>query len=174
MSIATNLSTRMSATLVAALFTGVTALPGPVAAATAPAERGRDRVTGCERKFDEAVRTYVRTTYDRDAEGFNALLHQDVTAVLPGGYTLIGREEVAAFIDGFFARTDWTQTLDVRHTAVDGCDTALVLFDSVYTDGDGAVPLAIIITWTYHRGQWQVLVDQNTVVATVARSSSAG
>ncbi len=52
----------------------------------------------------------------------------------------------------------------MRHTAVAGCDTALVLFDSVYTDGDGAVPLAIIITWTYHRGHWQVLVDQNTVV----------
>ncbi len=163
MFIPTRLSTALSTTLAATVITGLAALGAPVAADAAPTERGGDHA-GCERKFDAAVQTYVETTDDRDAAGFNALLHADVTAVLPGGYTLVGRGEVADFVDAFFARTDWTQTLEVRHTAVAGCDTALVLFDSVYTDGDGAVPLAIIITWTYERGEWKVLVDQNTVV----------
>lgn len=163
MPIPSRLSTALTTALAATLITGLTALGGPVAAGAAPAERGGGH-TACERKLDEAVETYVRTTDDRDAPGFNALLHRDVTAVLPGGYTLLGKDEVADFIDGFFARTDWTQTLEVRHTAVAGCDTAVVLFDSVYTDGDGAVPLAIIVTWTYEGGQWEVLVDQNTVV----------
>lgn len=161
--LSTALTTTLATTLAATLITGLTALGGPGAAGAAPAEGGGGH-TACERRLDEAVETYVRTTDDRDAPGFNALLHRDVTAVLPGGYTLVGRDAVADFIDGFFARTDWTQTLELRHTAVAGCDTALVLFDSVYTDGDGAVPLAIVVTWTYEGGRWKVLVDQNTVV----------
>ncbi len=162
MSIRTPLSTALSTALAATLLAGVAAIGGSAAVA-APADRG-GRDHGCDRQFDRAVRTYVRSTDARDARSFNALLHRDVTAVLPGGFTLLGKDAVAGFIDGFFARTDWTQTLEVRHTAVADCDTALVLFDSIYTDGDGAVPLAIIITWTYDRGQWKVLVDQNTVV----------
>lgn len=145
---------------------GIVALSSPVAAGPASPERDdnrpHDRLGA--RQFDQAVERYVEATDARDAVEFRRLLHPDVMAVLPGGYTLIGETEVAGFIDGFFARTDWTQTLEVKHTAVSGCDTALALFDSVYTDGDGAVPLAIIITWTHDRGQWRVIVDQNTVV----------
>ncbi len=164
MSIPTPLSTVLATALAATLLTGVSALGGSAVAVASPAERGGDRDHRCVRQFDKAVQTYVRATDDRDARGFNALLHRDVTAVLPGGYTLIGTSEVAGFIDGFFARNDWTQTLTVRHTAVADCETASVLFDSVYTDGDGAVPLAIVITWTYEHDQWKVLVDQNTVI----------
>lgn len=164
MSIRTHLSTVLSSVVAATLLAGTASLSGPAAAVVAPSHRGGGGDQRCVRQFDKAVQTYVRTTDARNARGFNALLHRDVTAVLPGGYTLVGKPEVAGFIDGFFARTDWTQTLTVKHTAVAGCETALVLFDSVYTDGDGAVPLAIIITWTYERGEWKVLVDQNTVV----------
>lgn len=155
-------STTVSTVLAASLLSGAVALAGPVAAGSATSVRTADH--RCAAQFDRAVERYVATTDARDADGFNALLHPEVTAVLPGGYTLLGRTEVAGFIDGFFARTDWTQTLEVRHTAVSGCDTGLVLFDSVYTDGDGAVPLAIVITWTHERGAWRVIVDQNTVV----------
>lgn len=159
-------STTVSTVAAASVLMGIVALSNPVAAGPANAERGDNRPQDrrCARQFDKAVERYVETTDARDTAGFNRLLHPDVTAVLPGGYTLIGEADVAEFIDGFFARTDWTQTLEVKHTAVSGCGTAHVLFDSVYTDGDGAVPLAIIITWTRDRGQWRVIVDQNTVV----------
>ena len=76
---------------------------GTAAAAAAPG-------TGCARQFDAAVAAYVHTTDRRDARGFNALLHRDVTGVLPGGAVFGGKREMAGFIDRFFARTDWTQT----------------------------------------------------------------
>jgi len=124
------------------------------------------RAVGCERQFHEAVREYVETTDDRDAEGFNALLHPDITAILPGGIVFAGKEETAAFIDQFFARTDWTQSLTVRRTTVDGCATAFVLFDSVYAEPASGYrdDLVIGITWTREHGRWLVLHDQNTVV----------
>jgi uncharacterized protein (TIGR02246 family) len=120
---------------------------------------------GCARQFDAAVRTYLRTTDQRDARGFNALLHRDVTGVLPGGAVFSGRAEMAAFIDGFFARTDWTQTFTEQRRAAD-CETGYVLFDSVYAEpAAGYVsPLVIGLTWTREHGRWLVLADQNTAV----------
>jgi uncharacterized protein (TIGR02246 family) len=137
---------------------------GLVAGSPAPASQGK--AIGCERQFHEAVRTYVATTDARDAEGFNALLHPDVTAILPGGTVIAGKQETAAFVRQFFARTDWTQSLIVTRTSVQGCATAFVLFDSVYAEPATGYQdnLMIGITWTRERGRWLVLHDQNTVV----------
>ncbi len=77
-----------------------------------------------------------------------------------------GKAEMAAFVDGFLARTDWTQTFtEVRRTA--SCDTGYVLFESVYAEpAAGYVsPLVIGLTWTREHGRWLVPADQNTAVS---------
>lgn len=124
-----------------------------------------ETASGCGRQFDDAVQTYLRTTDDRDAAGFNALLHNDVTGTLPGGYVFNGKAEMAAFIDRFFARTDWTQTFDLKRRDAD-CQTGYVLFESVYAEPAAgfAQTLMIGVTWTREHGRWLVLADQNTVV----------
>lgn len=116
--------------------------------------------------FDAAVQTYLRTTDQRDARGFNALLHRDVTGVLPGGVVFNGRTEMAAFIDSFFARTDWTQTFDLKRETAD-CETGYVLFESVYAEPAAGYSQTLMIglTWTRERGRWLVLADQNTEVS---------
>lgn len=120
---------------------------------------------GCGRQFDAAVRTYLHTTDNRDARGFNALLHREVVGVLPGGTTFHGKREFAAFIDGFFARTDWTQTFTPRSRAAN-CDTGYVLFESVYAEPAAGYSqqLMIGLTWTREHGRWLVLADQNTEI----------
>lgn len=148
-----------AAGLALAAAAGITVTAVTAAAATHPGH-------GCARQFDAAVQTYLRTTDQRDARGFNALLHRDVTGVLPGGAVFSGRSEMAAFIDGFFARTDWTQTFtEARRTA--GCETGFVLFESVYAEPAAGYtqPLMIGLTWTREHGRWLVLADQNTEVA---------
>ena len=119
----------------------------------------------CGRSFDAAVATYVRTTDDRDARGFNALLHRDVTGVLPGGAVFSGKRELAAFIDGFFARTDWTQTFAEQRRSAD-CATGYVLYESVYAEPAAGFSQTLMIglTWTREHGRWLVLADQNTEV----------
>ena len=107
---------------------------------------------------------YRQTTFDKDARGFNALLDDDVVVVLANGYTLIGKEATAEFVEGFFADPAWTQTLDVVHTTVDGCRAGFVLFDSELTAEPGATPdpLAIGVTFVWKHGRWQVLHNQDS------------
>lgn len=143
---------------------------GLVAAATlagtsAAASASAHPAPGCGRQFDAAVQTYLRTTDARDARGFNALLHPDVTGTLPGGTVFTGKAEMAAFVDRFFARTDWSQTFDVRRLT-SSCETGYALFDSVYAEpGAGfSQNLVIGVTWTREHGRWLVLADQNTEV----------
>jgi uncharacterized protein (TIGR02246 family) len=154
-----SLRTRIIATGLAL----VAAAGGATAATAAPSATASG--TGCARQFAAAVDTYVRTTDDRDARGFNALLHRDVTGVLPGGAVFSGKREMASFIDGFFARTDWTQTFAEKRRSAD-CDTGFVLFESVYAEPAAGFSqsLMIGITWTREHGRWLVLADQNTEV----------
>jgi uncharacterized protein (TIGR02246 family) len=149
-------------TKIVAIGLAVAAVGGGTAAATA----APGPAAGCARSFDAALRTYVRTTDDRDAPGFTALLHRDVTGVLPGGAVFSGRAELAGFIDGFFARTDWTQTFAEKRRSAD-CRTGYVLYESVYAEPAAGFSqtLAIGVTWTREHGRWLVLADQNTEVA---------
>ncbi|HWM06727.1 MAG TPA: nuclear transport factor 2 family protein [Actinophytocola sp.] len=135
----------------------------PAASATGSSATGS---AGCGRQLDAAVDKYVATTDARDARRFNDLLHRDVTGVLPGGTVFAGKAEMAGFIDGFFARTDWTQTFELTRRTVSGCASAYVLFDSVYAEPAAGYSqrLAIGLTWTREHGRWLVLADQNTEV----------
>lgn len=147
-----------------ALVLGMTlaVLGGVTDAGAATESRGH----GCERQFDATVATYLRTTDQRDARGFNALLHRDVIGVLPGGAVFDGRAEFASFIDTFFAREDWTQTFELKHRKAD-CSTGYALFDSVYAEPAAgyAQKLVIGLTFTREHGRWQLLADQNTEVS---------
>lgn len=147
-------------TRIVAIGLALAAAGGGTAAATA-AESG----AGCGRSFDAALRTYLHTTDERDARGFNALLHRDVTGVLPGGAVFSGKREMASFIDGFFARTDWTQTFAEQRRSAD-CDTGYVLYESVYAEPAAGFSQTLMIglTWTREHGRWLVLADQNTEV----------
>lgn len=133
----------------------------PAAAGSASAvQAGNAR---CLRQFERAVQTYLDSTHSRDVKSYQKLLAPGYTIVLPGGTVFAGRRPAEAFIARFFARTDWSQTFQQTSQSVDGCRTGLVVFDSVYTDEDGPVPLVIALTWTYRGGHWQLLTDQNTV-----------
>jgi hypothetical protein len=118
----------------------------------------------CARQFDRAVRAYVTTTDRRDAPGFNALLHPDVTIIFANGGVLSGKPDSAAFIDDFFADPGWTQTFTELRRRVEGCRTGFVLFDSVYSvpAEDRASPLVIGVTFTYAHGRWLVLHNQDS------------
>lgn len=152
------------AALNAGAVTALLAAVLTVSSAGATPRSGSDHgQRGCERQLDTAVHDYVDANVDHDYQALRRLIAVDYTIVLPGGTTFAGQEAVD-FVEGFFARTDWDQTFTATRTVVDHCSTALVLLDSVYTDGDGAVPLVIGLTWVREHGRWVVLMDQNTVV----------
>ncbi|SDU35014.1 YybH family protein [Jiangella alkaliphila] len=118
----------------------------------------------CARTFDRAVDAYVQTTYDRDSDGFAAVLHEDVTAIFATGDVLYGKDQTMDFIDRFFAAPDWTQTFDELTREVRGCSTGFVLFDSVYTPAPDAdpEPLVIGVTFVFERGRWLALHNQDS------------
>jgi hypothetical protein len=104
------------------------------------------------------------TTETRDAAGFNALLDRDVTVIFANGGVLYGRDQVAGFITDFFADPGWSQSFTELTRHVDGCRSAFVLFDSVYSvPADSRVtPLVIGVTFTYEHGRWLVLHNQDS------------
>lgn len=146
----------LTTTLLAALALSVAA-PAATSAKSSPHKH-------CRASFAHAVEDYRQTTFEKDADGFNALLHRDVTAIFADGSTLIGKEATAEFIDGFFEDPEWTQTLDVVVTEVEDCRSGFVLFDSVYTPTPTTegVPLAIGVTFTFEKGKWLVLHNQDS------------
>ncbi|WP_426242234.1 YybH family protein [Nocardioides sp. LHG3406-4] len=158
----------MRAKLILALATmSVAALSTTVVAANPGAASGastHDHAKGCERSFEAAVEDYRVTTFEKDADGFNALLADDVTVVLAEGTTLVGKKASADFVEAFFGNPAWTQTLDVVRTVKHRCQTAFVLFDSVLTMTPGGTPepLAIGVTFVRERGQWLVLHNQDS------------
>ena len=147
---------------------GLSLVAAAVMAAAAPAAAdttGGPAAAGtCARDFDRAIQQYVDTTDRRDAAGFNALLDQDVTAVLRLGDTFDGKREVATFIEEFFAEPGWTQSFTVLKKVVHGCHTAFVLYDSVYADPGAGVRLHLIIgvTFTHRHGRWLIVHNQDS------------
>jgi uncharacterized protein (TIGR02246 family) len=118
----------------------------------------------CLRSFDLAIETYRSTTFERDAQGFNALWADNCTAVFADGEALFGRDEAGAFIEGFFADSDWHQTLDVVRIERRGCRVGVVLFDSIFTPGPDREPkpLAIGVTFVREDGDWLVVHNHDS------------
>jgi uncharacterized protein (TIGR02246 family) len=159
----TNLSAAVRTTATA--FTILIGIGGTATAAinrSGPSTHGHDRL--CARQFGSAVEAYVETTAARDAAGFNGLLSDDVTVVFANGGVLYGKDQVAPFIDDFFADTGWSQTFTELTRHVEDCRSGFVLFDSVYSvPADNRVsPLVIGVTFTYAHGRWLVLHNQDS------------
>jgi len=133
------------------------ALAGPVAAGAS----GRDH-HGCAGQFDRAVRAYVDTTNQRDARGFNALLEGGVTVVFGTGDILYGKPDTAAFINDFFADPTWTQSFQTLRTYPVGCESAFVLFDSIYAEPNVRKHFLIGVSWTWEHGRWLVVHNQDS------------
>ena len=136
----------------------------PVGTGVAGAEVAPASVGHCEHSFDRAVQTYVETTHERDVQGFGSVMHPDVTLVFAGGDVLFGKEATMGFIRDFFADPAWTQTFDELTRTVRGCRTGFVLFDSLYTPSPTSdpKPLVIGVTFTYERGQWLAVHNQDS------------
>lgn len=133
------------------------------AAGAAPDPSGHGTAR-CERQFDRAVQTYVDATEGRDAVAFNALLDDDVTIIFANGGVLYGQEQSARFIVDFFADPGWDQSFREITRTVESCRTGFVLFDSVYSvpAEERVSPLVIGLTFTYERGRWLLLHNQDS------------
>jgi uncharacterized protein (TIGR02246 family) len=154
---------RLKAALPAIAMLAVAAIPAVSHAETSTEGSGVVHRM-CAKSFDRAVDAYVQTTYDRDADGFAAVLHDDVTAIFATGDVLYGKDQTMGFIEPFFANPAWTQTFDELTREVRGCSTGFVLFDSVFTPSAGAEPepLVIGVTFVFERGRWLALHNQDS------------
>lgn len=142
----------------------VTAAAATYAVALAPAaEQDGARHHGCTREFDETVERYITTTQQRDVAGFASVLDRDVITVFRPGDVLYGKRETMGFIRDFFADPNWTQTFRVITRFVKNCQTAFVLFDSVYTEaGKEPLPLVIGVSFTRRGGRWLAVHNQDS------------
>lgn len=118
---------------------------------------------GSDERFDAVLAQYLDATAGRDLARLAEVLHPRFIGIFPDGEVLDGRTAALAWFGDFFADPSWIQTFTERHRVFSGL-ASFVLFDSEFVVPSTGYRshLVIGLSFTYERGRWMLLADQNT------------
>ncbi len=158
-------------TWVAVAAAGLMLTGGPAADATADATAGGtadgDRRKGfCERSFDQAQRADMESFRDFDAETWREGHADDAISIFPTGEMFVGIEEIMTAAERHFTKRHavWSWTELSRH--VDGCKSAMIVYDATYDIPafDYHQRALTTVTYVFERGDWWSVMDQGTLL----------
>lgn len=147
----------------------------PAAAVASPAQLdghhqdedvGGTTADGCLRQLEEALRQDMESFRDFDAEAFRAGHDERAITVFPSGYIANGIDAIMAALGPHFANRNavwtWTQT----HRIVDGCKSAVVVYDAHYDipSQNFFQHQVVAVTWMRINGEWLAVADTNTLL----------
>lgn len=142
---------------------GVTAVAATLAAPLAPvASSNSDR--RCAQRFDAAQRQDMESFRDFRADEWRAVHDEDAISIDAGGEAAYGIEQIMAGAKTHFERkwAVWSWTELSRQ--VDGCRTAVIVYDATYDipSIDYHQRALTTVTYTYKHGRWLGVLDQGT------------
>ena len=118
----------------------------------------------CARQFDRAQRIDMESFRDYDAEAFRAIHDDRAITVFASGDMFVGIDRIMTALQGHFANREAQWAWTEKHRVVDGCNSAFILYETVY-----AIPRLDLrqraltgVTYRYQRGHWLVIADQGT------------
>lgn len=118
----------------------------------------------CARQFDVAQRMDMESFRDYDAETFRAVHDERAITVFDSGGVRIGIDAIMTALASHFtnreAKWSWTE----RHRVVDGCNSAYILYETVYEiPRIGYRQKALTgVTYTHDGRKWLAIADQGT------------
>jgi hypothetical protein len=123
---------------------------------------GHDR--RCAAQFDRAQRTDMESYRDFQKDVWRDGHDQDAVSIFASGEALYGIDEIMAAAETHFTRkwAVWGWTEVSRH--VDGCSTAVIVYDATYDiPSIGYHQRALTtVAYTYKHGRWLGVLDQGT------------
>lgn len=118
----------------------------------------------CARQFDRAQRIDMESFRDYDAEVFRAIHDDRSLTVFASGATFVGIDKIMIALQGHFTAREAQWTWTEKHRVVDGCNSAYILYETVYAiPRIGYRQRALTgVTYSRSRGHWLVIADQST------------
>lgn len=140
------------------------AIAGTAGAADPQLESGS--ALGCERQLEEALRLDMESFRDFDADTFRAGHDERAITVFPSGFVANGIDATMAALAPHFANRNAVWTWTETHRIVDGCKSAVVVYDARYDiPSQGFFQHQIVtVTWIYENGSWLAVADVNTLL----------
>ncbi|HEV8695656.1 MAG TPA: hypothetical protein VGQ93_15960 [Lysobacter sp.] len=134
-----------------------------MAAAMTPSAFAQD-AEGCARQFEVAQRTDMESFRDYDAETFRAGHDDRAVAVFANGAKRIGVDAIMQALAGHFQGREAIWSWTELYRVVDGCNSAFILYDTVYElPSIGFRQHALTgVTYTHNGNKWLTIADQGT------------
>ncbi|GAB3354482.1 hypothetical protein [Lysobacter tyrosinilyticus] len=134
-------------------------------AAFAPSAFAQEAV-GCARQFEVAQRTDMESFRDFDKETWLAGHDDRAVTVFASGGRRIGIDAIERAMAGHFANREAVWSWTELYRVVDGCHSAVILYDTVY-----AIPrigfrqhALTSVTYTHDGNKWLSIADQGTLL----------
>jgi hypothetical protein len=126
---------------------------------------------GCAAKFDEAQRMDMESFRDYDAETFRAVHHPDSVTIFASGHVFYGIDEIMGALASHFENREAVWVWTELYRVVDGCKSAYILYDTTYDIPSVGFHQRTLtgVTYTYRRGRWLAVADQNTYLEAPAQ-----
>jgi hypothetical protein len=136
-----------------------------LACTTAPAfaDDVAARAAGCARAFDVAQRIDMESFRDYDAETFRAIHDPRATSVF-SQTAFIGIDAIMQALGAHFRNREATYTWVEKYRVVDGCNSAFILYETVYAiPRIGYRQRALTgVSYTRKGDHWLALSDMGT------------
>ena len=112
---------------------GLLLATGLAADATVGRAPDGDRRHGfCERSFDRAQRADMESFRDFDAETWREGHADDAISIFPSGEMFVGIEEIMTAAERHFTKKDAVWSWTELSRRVDGCTSAMIVYDATY------------------------------------------
>ncbi|MEV5960701.1 hypothetical protein AB0L70_03000 [Kribbella sp. NPDC051952] len=143
---------------------GAVAVGATVVAPLAPSAVTSHNDRRCAAQFDAAQRQDMESFRDFKADRWRAVHDNDAISVDPSGEVAYGIDQIMAGAKTHFDRkwAIWSWTELSRQ--LDGCSTAVIVYDAVYDIPSIEYHQRALttVTYTYKRGHWLAVLDQGT------------
>lgn len=145
--------------VVPALLVSIAAL------AAIPAASAQD-ATGCARQFETAQRVDMESFRDYDQETWLAGHDDRAVTVFASGARRIGIDAIQQALASHFANREAIWSWTEIYRVVDGCHSAVILYDTVYEiPRIGFRQHALTsVTYTHDGEKWLSIADQGTLL----------
>jgi hypothetical protein len=155
------MSRRLTALGVAALAVAAL-LPSSVAVGG----RGHDRGESCERQFELAQRQDMESFRDFDAETWREGHADEAISIFPTGEMFVGIDEIMTAAERHFTKQDAVWSWTELSRRVDGCKSAMIVYDATYDIPafDYHQRALTTVTYAFEHGHWRSVMDQGTLL----------
>lgn len=147
------------------LFRGAHLLPllALLGAAASPSAFAED-AAGCARQFEVAQRVDMESFRDFDEETWLASHDDRAVTVFASGARRVGIDAIAQIMASHFANREAVWSWTELYRVVDGCRSAVILYDTVYEiPRIGFRQHALTsVSYTHDGNKWLSIADQGT------------